>query len=144
MRVGIRGKIFGLLAGIALLLTGLTARPMFAHHAFAAEFDADKPVKLEGPVTKMDWSNPHAWIYMDVKGPDGKVANWGIETGAPNALLRRGFTKNSLLPGTVIIVEGYKAKDGSTRANGSTVTLPDGKKLFLGSSGNGSPYDEKK
>jgi hypothetical protein len=144
MRVEIRGKIFGLFAGLALLLTGLTARPMLAHHAFAAEFDADKPVKLEGPVTKMDWSNPHAWIYMDVKGPDGKVANWGIETGAPNALLRRGFTKNSLLPGTVIVVEGYKAKDGSTRANGSTVTLPDGKKLFLGSSGNGSPYDEKK
>jgi hypothetical protein len=134
-----RKRIAILLAMLGLILCAKTA---FAHHSFAAEFDADKPVKLKGVVTRMDWFNPHAWIYLDVKGDDGKVANWGIETGAPNALLRRGFTKDYLKPGTEIVVEGYRAKDGSMRANGSTVTLPDGKKLFLGTSGNGAPYDK--
>ena len=133
-----RKRVAILLAVFGLILCAKTAS---AHHSFAAEFDADKPVKLKGVVTRMDWFNPHAWIYLDVKGDDGKVANWGIETGAPNALLRRGFTKDYLKPGTEIVVEGYRAKDGSMRANGSTVTLPDGKKLFLGTSGNGAPYD---
>lgn len=134
-----RKRVSILFAVLGLILFVKTAS---AHHSFAAEFDADKPVKLKGVVTRMDWFNPHAWIYLDVKGDDGKVVNWGIETGAPNALLRRGFTKDYLRPGTEIVVEGYRAKDGSMRANGSTVTLPDGKKLFLGTSGNGAPYDK--
>src|SRR5213592_3440893 len=106
------------------------AAPAFAHHAFAAEFDAKKPVKLRGTVTKMEWINPHAWIHIDVKGPDGKVVNWMIEAGTPNTLFRRGFTKNSLTQGTEIIVDGYQAKDGSNRANGRDVTFVDGRKLF--------------
>jgi len=122
----------------------LNATLVFAHHSFAAEFDAKKPVKLRGTVTKMEWINPHAWIHVDVKGPDGKVVNWMIEAGTPNTLFRRGFTKNSLAPGTEILVDGYQSKDGSNRANGRDVTFPDGRKLFLGSSGTGAPYDEKK
>jgi hypothetical protein len=113
-----------------------------AHHAFAAEFDA-KPIKLQGTVTKMEWINPHAWIHIDVKKPDGKIESWMIEGGTPNTLLRRGFTKNSLLPGTEIMVDGYQAKDGSMRANGRDLTLPDGRKLFMGSSGTGAPEDGK-
>lgn len=112
----------------------LAAAPVWAHHAFAAEFDADKPIKFEGTVTKMEWINPHAWIRIDVKGDDGKVTPWMIEAAAPNALLRRGWTKNSLLPGTKILVEGYQAKDGANRANGSIITFTDGTKLFVGSS----------
>src|SRR5437667_12606066 len=119
------------------------AAPAFAHHAFAAEFDAKKPVKLQGTVTKMEWINPHAWIYLDVKGTDGTVTNWMVEAGAPNALLRRGWTKASLLPGTEILVEGYQAKDGANRANGRDITFKDGKKLFVGSAGTGAP-DERK
>ncbi len=119
----------------------VTAVPAVAHHAFAAEFDADKPVTLTGVVTKMEWINPHAWIHIDVKKPDGTVESWMIEGGAPNALLRRGFTKDSLPPGTQILVEGYQSKDGAQRANGRDITLPDGRKLFLGSSGTGAPLD---
>jgi hypothetical protein len=122
----------------------LNAAPVFAHHAFAAEFDAKRPVKLRGTVIKMEWINPHAWIHVDVKGPDGKVVNWMIEAGTPNTLFRRGFTKNSLAVGTEILVDGYQSKDGSNRANGRDVTFVDGRKLFLGSSGTGAPYDEKK
>jgi hypothetical protein len=114
-----------------------------AHHAFAAEFDSKKPVKFTGTVTKMLWVNPHAWIYLDVKQPDGTVEEWMIEAGTPNTLLRRGFTKESLQPGTEIIVDGFQAKDGARRANGRDVTLPNGKVLFIGSSGTGAP-DEKK
>jgi hypothetical protein len=110
------------------------AAPLRAHHAFAAEFDGAKPVKLTGTVTKMDWINPHAWLHMDVKGPDGKVVAWMIEGGAPNALLRRGWNRRSVPPGTVVTVEGFRAKDGSTRASGGAVTLPDGMKLFIGAS----------
>ena len=129
---------------IAVASALLNATVAFAHHAFAAEFDAKKPVKLRGTVAKMEWINPHAWIHVDVKDPDGKVVNWMIEAGTPNTLFRRGFTKNSLAPGTEILVDGYQSKDGSNRANGRDVTFPDGRKLFLGSSGTGAPYDEKK
>ena len=117
----------------AIVLLSVTV-PVFAHHAFAAEFDAAKPVKLKGTVTKMEWVNPHAWIHIDVKGDDGKVASWMIEANGPNALLRRGWTKNSLPVGAEIMVEGYQAKDGTNRANGSVITFTDGKKLFVGSS----------
>ena len=113
-----------------------------AHHAFAAEFDASKPVKFRGTVTKMLWVNPHAWIYMDVKKDDGTVEEWMIEAGTPNTLLRRGFTKESLQPGAEIIVDGFQAKDGERRANGRDVTLPNGKTLFLGSAGTGAPDDK--
>jgi hypothetical protein len=125
--------------GVGLLLA---AAPVVAHHSFAAEYDAQKPVKMTGTVTQMEWINPHAWIHMDVKKPDGKVESWMVEAGAPNALLRRGFNKNSLLPGTVITVEGYQAKDGANRANGRDITYQDGRKLFVGSSGTGAP-DER-
>ena len=113
-----------------------------AHHAFAAEFDATKPVRFRGTVTKMLWVNPHAWIYMDVKKDDGTVEEWMIEAGTPNTLLRRGFTKESLQPGAEIIVDGFQAKDGERRANGRDVTLPNGKTLFLGSAGTGAPDDK--
>ena len=121
----------------------LGAAPAWAHHAFAAEFDAKRPVHLEGVVTKVELINPHTWIHVDVKGPDGKVTSWMVEAGSPNVLLRRGFTKMTVAPGTAVVVEGYQSKDGSLRANGRDITLPDGKKLFLGSSGTGAPYDKK-
>jgi Family of unknown function (DUF6152) len=112
----------------------LSAIPAWAHHAFAAEFDIKKPVKLQGTVTRMEWINPHAWIHIDVKGPDGKITSWMVEGGSPNILLRRGFSKQSLEEGTVVIVEGYQAKNGENRANGSNITFTDGKRLFLGGS----------
>jgi hypothetical protein len=106
----------------------------WAHHAFAAEFDINKPVRLQGVVTQMEWINPHAWIHIDVKGPDGKVTSWMVEGGSPNILLRRGFTKKSLEKGTEVIVEGYQAKNGENSANGANITFKDGKRLFLGGS----------
>jgi uncharacterized protein DUF6152 len=129
------------IAGVALLVA--TAVPVIAHHSFAAEFDANKSVKIKGTVVKMEWANPHIWIHIDVTGPDGKVERWMVEGGAPNALIRRGWTKNSLPYGVEIIVEGFQAKDGANRANGRDITFPDGKKLFVGSSGTGAP-DERR
>ncbi|MBZ5620027.1 MAG: hypothetical protein LAQ69_15080 [Acidobacteriia bacterium] len=131
-------------AVVASAVLILAAAPAWAHHAFAAEFDAKKPVHLEGVLTKVELINPHAWIHVDVKGPDGKVTSWMVEAGSPNVLLRRGFTKTTVSIGTPVVVDGYQSKDGSMRANGRDITLPDGKKLFLGSSGTGAPYDEKK
>ena len=136
-----RTKLFSVVAGAALLVAAAAA-PVIAHHSFAAEFDAKRPVKMSGTVVKMEWINPHSWIHIDVKKADGKVERWMVEGGAPNALLRRGWNKNSLPEGTEIVVEGFQAKDGSNRANGRDITFPDGKKLFVGSSGIGAP-DEK-
>ena len=136
-----RSRLFGVVVGAAFVVAA-AAVPVIAHHSFAAEFDAKRPVKLRGTVTKMEWINPHSWIHIDVKTPDGKVEQWMVEGGAPNALLRRGWNKNSLLPGTEILVEGFQAKDGANRANGRDITFADGKKLFVGSSGTGAP-DER-
>jgi hypothetical protein len=138
-----RTKIFVVAAGLGLLLA---VAPVVAHHAFNSEFDAKKHVEFKGTVTKMEWINPHAWIHVDVKKADGTVEAWMVEAGTPNTLLRRGLTKNSLLPGTEIHVDGYQSKDGSLRANGRDLTLPNGQTLFLGSTGTGAPGDpgEKK
>ena len=135
-----RTKLVTVVSIVGLAVCGAAAS-VSAHHAFAAEFDAKKPVSFKGKVTKMEWINPHTWLHVDVKKPDGTVENWAIEAGTPNVLFRRGFTKESLLPGTDVVIEGYQAKDGSHRANGRNLTLPDGKMLFLGSSGTGAPYE---
>ena len=132
-------KVLSVVAGV---LAAAAALPALAHHSFAAEFDAAKPVKLEGVVTSMEWINPHSWIHIDVTTPTGEVQHWMVEGGAPNALLRRGWNRNSLPKGTKIMVQGFQAKDGSMRANGRDITFADGSKLFVGSSGTGAP-DER-
>ena len=133
--------IAGVSAGLALL----GAAASIAHHAFAAEFDANRPVNLRGPVTRVEWINPHAWIHIDSKNEDGTFTPWMVEGGTPNTLLRRGITKDSLQIGTEIVVRGYQSKDAlckpKCRANGRDVTFPDGRKLFMGSSGTGAPKD---
>lgn len=124
------------------LVLALTTSSASAHHAFAAEFDATKHVKFDNAVvTKMSWTNPHVWIYISVRKPDGTFEDWAIEAGTPNVLFRRGFTREALKPGTEIKVDGYAAKDGSRRANGRDLTLPNGQMLFLGSSGTGAPVE---
>lgn len=137
-----KGVVVGtvLVAGLCL---ALTSSRVSAHHAFSAEFDANQPITLKGTVAKVEWINPHSWIHVDVKNPDGKIDRWMIEGGNPSVLLRRGFTKDSLPAGTEIVVEGYRAKGNPRRANGRDLTFPDGRKLFMGSSGTGAPTDGK-
>ena len=133
-----RTKLIVLGAGL-VMAAGI---PVAAHHAFGGEFDPNRPVLLKGPITKVEWVNPHAWIHMEVTSPDGKKEEWMVEGGTPNTLLRRGITKDSLKIGTQIVVDGYQARDHSlNRANGRNITFPDGRKLFLGSSGTGAPID---
>jgi len=125
----------GLLVMVGLLGLLLTAAPVLAHHSFAAEFDASKPLKLTGTVTKLEWTNPHTWFFIDVKGDDGKVTNWGFEMGSPNGLMRAGWTRNSMKVGDTVTVEASRAKDGSNNANARSVTLAStGKTLFAASS----------
>ena len=132
-----RKNLIGFVVGVAMLL----GAPQWAlsHHAFSAEFDAARPVELRGVVTGVEWINPHSWITIDVTNEDGAVETWKVETGAPNSLFRRGVTRSSVPVGTEIVVRGYQARDGGRRANGSDLTLPDGQRLFLGSS---RPGDE--
>jgi hypothetical protein len=130
----------------AVILAGLAGlalhAPLWAHHAFSAEFDANKPVKFtDATVTRVQLINPHSWIHVNVKMPDGSIENWAIEAGSPNILMRRGITKDTIPVGTKIVIDGYQSKDGSKRANGRDLTLPDGTKLFLGATGTGAPYE---
>ena len=135
-----RTKLFVTIGGIGMLLAAASAS---AHHAFSQEFDANRPVKLKGTVTQWELVNPHSWIHLDVKNDDGTVTNWMIEGGSPNALLRLGLSKNSLPPGTAIIVEGYQGKDRGNIAVGKNITFPDGKRMLLGGSVN-EPTDADK
>jgi len=122
-------------SAIALFALCAAAAPGSAHHSFAGEFDVDKPIKLQGTITRVEWINPHAWIHIDVRKPDGTVESWAIEGGTPNTLYRRGITRDSIKSGMVINVDGYLARDGSKKANGRDLTLPDGRKLFLSGTG---------
>lgn len=134
-------------AAMAAVCGGLLfvwAVPAWAHHSFASEYDVDMPAKLQGTVKKVEWINPHSWITIDVKRPDGSVQTWEIEAGAPNAMFRRGFNKDSLPVGTEIVVTGYLAKNGLRRINGRDLTLPDGRKLFMATSNPFEPESEKK
>jgi hypothetical protein len=134
-----------IIPGALALAIALASAPIIsAHHSFAAEYDAAKPVKLTGIVQRVDFVNPHGWIYIQVKEPNGKAVTWNVEMGSPNSLIRRGFTKNSVPTGTQVIVDGYRAKDGSRTVNSSSITLPDGRRLFTGSPGTGAPSDGAK
>jgi len=132
--------IIGAVAG-AVFLVGVHSTAM-AHHSFAAEFDADQPVTLKGTITRMEWINPHSWIHVDVENADGTVTPWMIEGGTPNTLIRRGFTMENVKAGTRITIEGFRARNGSNRANGADLILPDGTRLFMGSRGTGAPGEE--
>lgn len=134
VKLAVVGCLVGLLAAAA-------AAPALAHHAFAAEFDANKPISLRGKITRMEWVNPHSWLHVDVTQDDGTTEAWMVEGGPPTSLLRRGFTKHDLPIGAEVFVEGYLAKDGSNKANGRDITFGDGRKLFMGSSGTGAPRD---
>ena len=136
-----KNKLMVVVAGAAL--TFATAVPVVAHHAFGAEFDANRPVLLKGKIVKVELVKPHAWIHVEVPKEGGGTEVWMVEGGTPNTLLRRGITKNTLAIGTEVVVDGYQSKDRSTRANGRDITFPDGKKLFMGSSGTGAPRDGK-
>ena len=129
---------------IALVLVAVRAAPLAAHHAFAAEFDVDKPVKVRGTITKLEWVNPHAWLYVDVKGDDGKVVNWHFELGPPNALIRLGWKRDSVPAGLEVEISGFRAKSGEPVANGRSIILPDGRELFSGGSGPASEGPGKK
>lgn len=131
-----------LLAAVAALGSLLAAVPASAHHAFAAEFDANKKVKVSGAVTKLEWTNPHAWVYVDVKDENGKVTSWSFELGSPNALVRRGWTRTSLKAGDQVTIEGFAAKDGTSTANAHDITLPDGRTVFAGSQNTPSAPDK--
>ncbi len=135
-------RIPGLAAAAIGILISTVQLP--AHHAFTAEFDTKRPVKLRGTIAKIELVNPHSWIYIDVKNEDGTTAQWMLEAGSPNVLVRRGFSKTALPKGTEVIFEGFQAKDGSNRANGRDITFPDGKKLFIGSTGAEGPPEETK
>jgi hypothetical protein len=135
-----RTKFLSVVAGAGLLAA---AAPVLAHHSFAAEFDRNKPVELHGTVTQFEWANPHSWLHVEVTKPDGTVEQWKVEGGAPSPLLRRGWTKNTLVPGQEVVVTGFQAKDGSLRANARDIVFPDGKKMFFGSTNTGAPYEEK-
>ena len=130
-------------AAVCLALLACLA-PLAAHHAFSSEFDAAKPVRLRGKITKMEWINPHAWMHVEVQTEAGETEHWMIEAGPPGALVRRGWRKDSVKPGVEVLVEGYRAIDGTNKANGRDVTLPDGTRLFAGSSGTGAPYDDRR
>jgi hypothetical protein len=131
------------LVSLTIALLAIGGVRLGAHHSFAAEFDANQPVQLRGTIVRVEWINPHTWIHLDVKKGDGSVERWMIEGGTPNTLLRRGLTKTSLPQGTEIMVDGYKAKNGTNRANGRDLTFTDGRRLFMGSSGIGAPRDGK-
>ena len=124
---------------VAVTLSSAVSVPLAAHHSFAAEFDAKQPVLFKGTVTKMEWINPHVWIHMNVTQPNGKTEAWMVEGGAPTVLFRRGFSKTSLQAGTQIVVDGYRAKDGTNKMNAREITFADGRKLFAGSEGTGAP-----
>ncbi|OFW01517.1 MAG: hypothetical protein A3I61_07175 [Acidobacteria bacterium RIFCSPLOWO2_02_FULL_68_18] len=135
-----RTTLIALCAALGLVAAAAPAR---RHHSFAAEFDATKPIKLRGTVVKMEWINPHTWIHIEVRQPNGRVEAWAIEGGPPNALFRRGVTRDSLPTGADIVIEGFQAKDGSRKANGRDVTFADGRRLFLGSAGTGAPGEAR-
>jgi len=137
MGKAMKRKLMLTAAGVVFVLAA--ASRVTAHHAFSAEFDADRPVKLKGTVVKLEWVNPHAWIHIEVPKDGGGTEEWMIEGGTPNTLIRRGLTKDALPIGTEVIVDGFQAKDRSTRANGRDITLADGRKLFLGSENSGAP-----
>jgi hypothetical protein len=130
------------LALVVLAISISVSAPLLAHHAFSSEFDANKPIKIKGTISRIEWINPHTWVHVDVKEADGKVTKWMIEGGSPNALIRRGVTSQLLKVGMEVSIDGYQAKDGSNRANGRDITLSDGRKLSVGSSGTGAPGEQ--